>query len=701
MFKGQTGRREASVKVRRLSLALLAISAAGCDAARNADVAVHLQPLSSCIAAEAAIRQAAISEMEQRLAENLRQALTNTQRCLDYDDAMRAGNAPTAAATTTEGAKQTSTTNNQVAGVDEADFVKNDNKYIYVVSGTQLRILEAWPAKNTKVIGNAKIEGTPKKLFVTDNKIVVYSALEGKAATERGYRVYDSSECTYGYNCRFTGDGKPTKLTVFDISDRTKPTIIREVLLSGSLIAARRVGPAVHSVFTFPGVTFPNLRYWPTGVSQCGYSVSNKNPLMTRLLFALLRQENIKLINETDISDWLPSITDTTYNQGTPTTSRNLLAGCGGFYRSAANDGRQLTSVLSFDMTKQEPINSASIVSPPGAVYAAADALYMSVPREHANYVNAGPDGEPVRRYTSTVHKFLLENSMPAVQYAASGLVKGSVLNQFAMDQHKGFLRIATTSGRVPSPDVHSTMSVLRQVESNLDTVGIVDHLAPKEDIRSVRFSGDRGYVVTFKKTDPLFVFDLSHPFYPRVMAELKIPGFSTYMHMLDDTHLLTIGYDASDQGSFAWFTGVMLQIFDVSDPRDPKLTHKEVIGTRGSSSEALTNHLAFTFFAPKKLLALPMTVCEGGNGGGGYGTQMTFSGLMVYQVDTLAGFSLQGKVAHPGDPSCRTWWTRANSEVRRSIFMDDFVYSISSSRIKVNQLGYLSQDLADIPIGD
>jgi len=234
---------------------------------------------------------------------------------------------------------------------------------------------------------------------------------------------------------------------------------------------------------------------------------------------------------------------------------------------------------------------------------------------------------------------------------------------------------------------------------------GIVDQLAPKEDIRSVRFAGDRGYVVTFKKTDPLFVFDLADPNAPKVMAELKIPGFSTYMHMMDDKHLLTIGYDADDRGNFAWFTGVMLQIFDVSDMRNPKLAHKEIIGTRGSSSEALTNHLAFTYFAPKNVLALPMTVCEGGSGGGSYGTQMTFSGLMVYTVTAENGFALRGRVPHANIStnrrSCSNWWTNATSVVKRSIIMDDYVFSISDAAIKVNHLDRLTQDVVSLSLED
>ena len=173
-------------------------------------------------------------------------------------------------------------------------------------------------------------------------------------------------------------------------------------------------------------------------------------------------------------------------------------------------------------------------------------------------------------------------------------------------------------------------------------------------------------------------------------------------MHMMDSTHLLTIGYDADDQGSFAWFTGVMFQIFDVTDMKNPRRIFKEVIGTRGSSSVALNNHLAFNYFGPKNLLALPMTVCEGTSGyGGSYGKNMTFSGLMVYDATATSGFSLRGKVSHPAGSgvTCNNWWTRANSQVKRSIIMDDYVFSVSGDKIKVNHMDNLSHDLATVVI--
>ncbi len=142
-----------------------------------------------------------------------------------------------------------------------------------------------------------------------------------------------------------------------------------------------------------------------------------------------------------------------------------------------------------------------------------------------------------------------------------------------------------------------------------LTRVGAIDQIAPGEDIRSVRFDGDRGYVVTFKKTDPLFVMDLFEPRRPKILGELKIPGFSTYIHRIDPEHLLSIGFDANDHGAFAYYDGVILQLFDVKSRIDPKLVHKEKIGTRGSSSEAATDHLAFNYLASEGLLAVPMTI--------------------------------------------------------------------------------------------
>ena len=255
----------------------------------------------------------------------------------------------------------------------------------------------------------------------------------------------------------------------------------------------------------------------------------------------------------------------------------------------------------------------------------------------------------------------------------------------------------------MPNPAVHSTISILAERANALEVVGKIDGIAPTEDIRSARFNGGKAFIVTFKKTDPLFAFDLADPKSPRILGELKIPGFSTYMHLMDDDHLLSIGYDADDQGSFAWFQGILLQIFDVSDMKSPTLVHREIIGSRGSTSDAATNHLAFNYFGALGLLAIPMTICEGGEGGS-YGDVMTFSGLLVYDVSVADGFPRRGGVSHV-DPSatdygaCSNWWTNSSSVVKRSIFMDDFVYSVALDQIKIQNLAALGQDLANVSL--
>ena len=238
--------------------------------------------------------------------------------------------------------------------------------------------------------------------------------------------------------------------------------------------------------------------------------------------------------------------------------------------------------------------------------------------------------------------------------------------------------------------------------------MGEVDDIAPTEDIRTVRFNEDVVYVVTFKKTDPLFVIELADPLAPRIRGELKIPGFSTYMHLMPDDHILSIGYDADDQGNFAWFTGIMLQVFDARDLDNPVLAHKEIIGTRGSTSAAATDHLAFNFFRSRNLLALPMVVCEGGEGGRRYGEKMTFNGLMVYRVGLDTGFELMGGVPHEdpatGDEAnsaCRNWWTNSNSQVQRSVFMEDYVYSVALDEINISQLDDLEHPLTSVSLTD
>ncbi len=574
-------------------------------------------------------------------------------------------------------ADSASETNNQVAGVDEADIVKHDGSYVYLAVNGTLRIIEAM---HPRLVSVTPLGGDARMLFVEGNRAIVY------VANGQSSRRSTPSRCTYGYDCQFAGDGTSTRIVVYDVSRREHPKAVRELKLTGSLLAARRIGTAVHTVVVDGDPTAGGLRYtpYPHGLGSCDG---------TRFKTAWQKFHALKIENEKRIrATFQPPLLE----DGVRTTQL-----CASALRTRIQDGGAFTSIISFDLTADTtPAESVTITSRPGAVFASLDSLYLSVPHFQRDAHGAWYPFYATHDEISDVHKFAIGSDPSDTKYVGSGVVPGRVLNQFSMDEWYGYLRIATTSGRAPNPNAESTVSILATAPSgDLVRVGSIEHIAPSEDIRSVRFDGERGYVVTFKKTDPLYVLDLYDPQRPRILGELKIPGFSTYMHRLDRHHLLSIGFDADDHGDFAYFDGVILQIFDVSDPADPKLLHKEVIGTRGSSSEAAADHLAFNYFPARGLLGVPMTICEGGDDGR-YGQDMTFSGLLVYDVSVERGFERMGGVNHGhAGATCGRWWSQAGSAVKRSIFLDDLVYSIAMDRAKVQKLGELGRDVADVPL--
>jgi hypothetical protein len=567
-------------------------------------------------------------------------------------------------------ARRASGTNNQVDGVDEADIVKNDGSYVYLATNGALRIVEAM---HPRLLSVTKLPGRAREMLVEGDRAVIFASIGGNPGRA----------CKYGYDCVFGGDGSPTKVVVMNIADRRHPSVAREIDLSGSLIAARRIGSAVHVVVADGDSIAPQYSTWVDDVPYC-----HGNEPVVRAKFERLKRDNERLIRAAPPG--FPTVND----GGKSKQLCNVL-------RPAIDDGEAYTSVISFDMNDDKtPVTSSTVQSRPGAVFASQEGLYFAVRHQRAADGRSWYRSYDVQDEVSDVHKFRIGSEPSETHYLGSGLVPGHVLNQFSMDEWYGYLRIATTQGRVPNPSVESSVSILADGDGgNLVRVGAIEHIAPHEDIRAVRFDGDRGYVVTFKKTDPLFVLDLYQPDQPKILGELKIPGFSTYLHRIDPNHLLSIGFDANDHGDFAFFDGIILQLFDVTHPTEPLLLHKEKIGTRGSSSEAATDHLAFNYFDDKKLLAIPITVCEGG-GDGVFGNELKFSGLVVYDTTIENGFRRLGGIDHGRQgANCNGWWSDAQSMVKRSIFMDDLVFSIATDRMKVQRLGHLGEDIADIAL--
>lgn len=571
------------------------------------------------------------------------------------------------------GAGSASKTNNQVAGVDEADLVKHDGKFLYVATGQSLRIVQA---NAPKLISTTKLPGAVRQLFVAHDRVVAYVAVGSPW----------HSPCTYAYDCTVAGDGTSTKILVLDVSDRGHPRIARELQLSGSLIAARRIDDAVHTVVADQESGRPLYASAPPATPWCG--VSAKRRADERSKWEKLKADNEVSIRAATVA--FPTVTEA----GTTTSLCSSL--------SARAGGKSFTTLLSFDLLadQQKPV-TATVHGKPGVVFASERSLYMAVqqtdPNGHAPY-----SFYEAAKEVSDIHAFHIGSDIHQTRYVGSGAVPGHVINQFAMDEREGVLRIATTQGRVPDPEVESAVSsFVESKHGNLLRIGAVEHIARGEDIRAVRFDDDRGYVVTFKKTDPLFVLDLRAPTRPVVLGELKIPGFSTYLHRIDPNHLLSIGFDADDHGDFAYFDGLLLQLFDVHDPLAPKLIHRARLGSRGSSSQAAGDHLAFNYMPERNLLAIPATLCEGGDDGR-FGTKLAFSGLLVFEASVAKGFQRLGGVDHgKAGASCRTWWSNPTSQVQRSVVMDDLIYSIAPDRMQVQNLKRLGSTVADIALGD
>jgi uncharacterized secreted protein with C-terminal beta-propeller domain len=305
----------------------------------------------------------------------------------------------------------------------------------------------------------------------------------------------------------------------------------------------------------------------------------------------------------------------------------------------------------------------------------------------------------------TTITKFNLDNGK--VIFVGYGSVNGTLLNQFSMDEYNNHFRIATTIEGYSNNKDTSTNNVY-VLDDKLAIKGKIEGIAPSEKIYSVRFMGDRGYMVTFRHVDPLYVIDLSDPANPEILGQLKIPGYSDYLQPYDETHLIGIGkeVDASidenlvhTEGAvyYTAIQGVKISIFDVSDVENPIEMYKEVIGDRGTESLAATDHKAFLFDKDKNLLVVPMTVAElsPGQVKSDQG-QYTFDGAYVYDISLDRGLTLKGKITHydNNDSLLKAgyYYYGGDLSIKRSLYINNILYTFSNNRLKLNNLSTIDE---------
>lgn len=595
-------------------------------------------------------------------------------------------------------------TNVQEEGVDEPDFVKTDGKYIYTIANGELQILKSWPAEETARVGRYTFgrASSPMTLFLKGDTVAVFSSIWDHSYYDR---EWENDWESGSYDEPYGPDGREpslakfsgTRVTLLDVSDRTEPTLIRHIDVEGSYTNARMVGSTAYLVTNsyFSNINSWSLLYdedllasipaphWEDTDAEIEAKKEEAWPLARAAMVALLA--------ERETEEWLPR-TQIINSEG-EIVSQGRLYDCEDLYLPQITAQLGILNISSFDLTPETDLDSTGVVARGWQVYGSQENIYVSATSGFWWGWRGGS--------TSHIHKFSLHGD-GAVDYRASGQVDGWTLNQFAFSEYEGDLRVATTT------NTGNNVFVLREDQGLLKEIGAVRDLAPGEQIYAVRYMGDRGYMVTFRQVDPLYSIDLSDPTNPVMTGELKIDGYSSYMHPLDDDHLLTIGMDGDSSGML---TGVHLQIFDVSDMSEPKRIyhHRISTGSWSSHSEALYNHLAFTYQPRLGVLGVPMSIWE---------NDARFSGLMLFEATVADGIQEIGRVSHDdlvAQEYCQRWDYSLDCDpddyedywywytnMRRSIFMSgedgqEYVYSLSGTGLKVSETFDAAVDLASV----
>jgi uncharacterized secreted protein with C-terminal beta-propeller domain len=561
------------------------------------------------------------------------------------------------------------TTNTQEEGVDEIDIVKTNGTHLYAVEGESLHIMRSWPAEATSELATVKSGDHGFGLFLREDRVLVAS---------------ETWSAKSFVPIRLSG----TRLELLDVEDPSSPAVMRTIDVEGWFVDARLVDGdlyvVIRSYMDLPGelwdlawrddIELPELPWDATDVERERILAEARG---------ILRPYVVEIMARLPIEDMLPRFSDRTPES--PDTAARPLFDCGSLYRPAQTSDSAILSVLHLDLDGDGPVTATGLIADGWTVYASGTSLYVA----QTSNSWAWWWGWAPAEMSTVIHKFELDPSLPEpVRYAASGEVKGWILDQFSMSEHDGYLRVAATEfdwwwGATPDEEPASTVTVLADdSRGGLREIGSVGGLGPGERIFAVRFMGDKGYVVTFEQIDPLFTLDLSKPAQPRVIGELEVTGFSSYLHPIGDDWLLAVGQEADEEGRVL---GLAVSVFDVRDFADPKLAHRYLIegdDDTWSWSEALSDHHAFTYH--RGVLSIPVYVS---------GAEGRFSGLLVLAVDPEEGIWELGRIDHQ-DLSTADH----HSWMRRSVYIEDAIYSLSSAGVKVNSLYNPEVEIAKVP---
>jgi len=538
-----------------------------------------------------------------------------------------------------------SNTNVQEIGVDEADTVKTDGRFFYLQAGQEVHIVAGTPPMQTVASIDLEEYGYVNALYLYKNVLV---------ALYDSYTPFEkpNTDENYGWHQNNVG------VAFYDISNPATPNLMKIVEVEGYLVSSRRIDNKLHIIQQFlPAM--PPIRYFYHAGAETKAAVIEEN------------KENVE---ELTIEELMPY-----YRMVYPKSENGRilpLVEPQQFYKPVDEDGGgEIATVTTFDLDQLSgSLDSVAMVANTSSIYASTQALFIL-----SNRWNDEEAADSLSRQQTELYKFDLTGD--AVKAVASGRVNGTILNQFSLGEYEDVLRVATTTNVWTNnqSEIFNHIYCLKKNGTALDVIGKIEKLAFGERIYSARFIGKRGFLVTFVNVDPLFTLDLSNPSAPKVIGELKVPGYSDYTHPFGENHLITIGKDAVFDGTNTWVQGVQLSLFDVTRFENPKLSHKLIIGGRGTQSEANYNHKAFTFWPEHSLLTIPIDLYEVPDGASPntYG-KYVLSGLYVYRVSLGSGFEKLGVLpVYDTGNNHRSYtpWTRG-------VFINDRVYSVTPAII-------------------
>jgi inhibitor of cysteine peptidase len=569
-----------------------------------------------------------------------------------------------------------STTNIQVAGVDEPDIVKTDGTYLYVVANQTVYIIKAYPPAEATILSRVTITNvTISNIFIRGDRLVIFGDSGGSYA----YPLLggDAKVAVDSLNIWWGGVSQ-TVIDIYDIGDRSNPVLTKDVRIDGGYFDARLIDEYVYVVAT--EYTYDIYR-----------AVDEKNYTLT-----------------------VPKISIDEENTTIPPTDI--------YYVDVPELSDTMTHVISINLDTNIVDEKSFMLGSSQTMYVSRNNIFLAsahYPYYPILYMQRTTSSSASEQETTILHKISINTGN--ITYIAQGEVPGHILNQFSMDEHNGFFRIATTSGNNWN-EGSQTSNNIYILDETLNQVSKIENIAPGESIYAARFLGDRAYLVTFVQVDPLFTVDLSDPYNPRILGELKIPGYSEYLHPYDETHIIGIGKEVDPSidaekvhtPGAVYYTailGLKLALFDVSDIEHPVEEAKVVIGNRGTDSPALYDHKAFLFDKDKQLLVIPVSLYEipqktldTVNDSNiteiqpDWG-QFTFQGAYIYRLSLESGFEYKGRITHqtPEEmqhPSDYYWyWGSSNTDITRTLYIGDVLYTVSDLMVKMNNLA----DLNDI----